>query len=51
MGVVDVFGKLRDSLSVRLGFELETLALEQCLELFVVCDDAIVNDRELPRRI
>jgi hypothetical protein len=45
---VDVLGELRDGLSVGLGLELVALALEQSLQLLVVCDDSVVDDRELP---
>ncbi|KAI1547229.1 GlmS Glucosamine 6-phosphate synthetase contains amidotransferase and phosphosugar isomerase domain [Pyrenophora tritici-repentis] len=44
----DVLCELCNSLGVGLGLELEALALKQRLEFFVVCDDAIVYDGELP---
>jgi len=45
---VDVLCELGNSLGVGLRLELEALALEQRLELLVVCDDTIVDDGELP---
>jgi hypothetical protein len=45
---VDVLCELGDGLGVGLRLELEALALEQGLELLVVCDDTIVDDGELP---
>ena len=45
---VDVLGELRDGLSVGLSLELVALALEQSLQLLVVCDDTVVDDREFP---
>jgi hypothetical protein len=45
---VDVLCELGDGLSVGLGLELETLALEEDLEFLVICDDTIVDDGELP---
>jgi hypothetical protein len=45
---VDVLCELGNGLSVGLCLELEALALEQRLELLVVCDDTIVDDSELP---
>jgi hypothetical protein len=45
---INVLCELRDGLSVRLGLELVALALEEDLELLVVCDDTIVDDGELP---
>jgi hypothetical protein len=49
--VVQVFGKLRNTLRVCLGLEPEALGFEQDLQFLVICDDAIVNDRELPRGV
>jgi hypothetical protein len=46
--VVEELGELRNALRVGLGLESEALGLEQGLQLLVVCDDAIVNDGELP---
>ena len=51
MSVVDVFGELGNAFGVCSGLELETLAFEQCLQFFVVGNDTIVNDGELPRRV
>ena len=48
MGVEEVFGELCNALGIGLGLKAETLALEEGLELFVVGDDTIVNDSELP---
>jgi hypothetical protein len=45
---VNVLCELRDGFSIRLSLELVALALEQDLELLVVCDDAVVDDGELP---
>lgn len=45
---VDVLCELGNSLCVGLRLKLEALALEQDLELLVVCDDSIVDDGELP---
>lgn len=45
---VDVLCELGNSLGVGLCLELEALALEQNLEFLVICDDAIVDDGELP---
>jgi hypothetical protein len=45
---VDVLCELGDGLCVGLRLELEALALEQRLELLVVCDDTVVDDGELP---
>lgn len=44
----DVLCELGNGLGVRLRLELEALALEQRLELLVVCDDSVVDDGELP---
>ncbi len=49
--VVQVFSKLWDDLCVRLGLKLEALALQQNSQLLVIRDDAIVDNRELPRRV
>lgn len=46
--IVNVLGQLRNGLCVGLGLKLEAFALEQRLELLVVCDDAVVHDGELP---
>lgn len=46
--VIKVLGELGNALSISLGFKLETLALKQSLELLVVRDDPVMNDRELP---
>lgn len=51
MLIIQVLGKLSNALGVGLGLKLETLALEEELQLFVVGDDAIVNYRKLPFRI
>lgn len=51
MKVVEVFGELGYALSIRLSFEAETLGLEEGLELFIVGNDAIVDDREFPARV
>ena len=48
---VDVLCELGNGLGVGLSLELEALALEQGLELLVVCDDSIVDDGELPVRV
>jgi hypothetical protein len=45
---IDVLCELRDGLSVGLRLELVALALEQDLELLVVCDDTVMDDGELP---
>jgi hypothetical protein len=45
---VDVQGKLRDGLGVSLRLELVALALEQRLQLLVVCDDTVVDDSKFP---
>jgi hypothetical protein len=44
--VVDVLGELGDTLGVRLALENLALALEQGLQLLVVGNDTIVDDRE-----
>lgn len=46
--VVEEFGEFSNALGVRIGLELEALALEKRPELFVVGDDTIVDDGELP---
>lgn len=46
--VVDVLGELRNRLGISLGLKLEALALKQDLQFLVVCDDAIVDNREFP---
>lgn len=46
--IVDVLGELRNGFGVRLGLESKALALEERLEFLVVCDDAVVDDGELP---
>ena len=46
--VVKILGELGNALGVGLGFKLETLALKQSLELLIVRDDPVMNDRELP---
>lgn len=48
VGVVNVLGELGDGLGVRLGLELEALALEESLQLLVVGNDTIVDDSKLP---
>jgi hypothetical protein len=45
---VDVLCELSNGLGIRLRLELEALALEQGLELLVVCDDSVVDNAELP---
>jgi hypothetical protein len=45
---VDVFCELGNGLGVGLSLELVALALEQGLQLLVICDDAVVDDGELP---
>lgn len=49
--IVEVFGKFGDALGVCLRLESEPLAFEECLQLLVVGNDAIVNDRKFPIRI
>jgi hypothetical protein len=49
--VIEVLCELRDALGVGVGLEPETLGLEQCLELLVVRDDAIVDNGKLPLRV
>lgn len=44
MLVVEVFGKLWDDLGICLSLKLEAFAFQQCLELFVIGDDAIVDN-------
>ena len=51
MLIIDIFGQLRNSLRIRLRLKLEPLARQQLLQLFVICDDAIVHDGELPARV
>lgn len=46
--VIDVLGKFGNAFCVRLRLELEALAFEKDFEFFIVCDDAIVDNRELP---
>ena len=41
---VNILGKLRDSFSVGLSLEFVALALEQSLQLLVVCDDTVVDN-------
>ena len=45
---VDVLCELGNGLGVGLSLELVALALEQSLQLLVVCDDTVVDDREFP---
>lgn len=45
---VEVLCELCDALGVGFGLEAVALALEEGLELLVVCDDAVVDDGELP---
>jgi hypothetical protein len=45
---VDVLGELGNGLGIGLGLELVALALEENLQLLVVCDDTVVDDGELP---
>lgn len=49
--VVDVFGQLGNALGIGLGLESESLCGQEGLEFFVVGDDSIVDDGELPVRI
>ena len=42
------FGKLGDAFSVGVGLESKALGFEEGLQFFVVGDDTIVNDSELP---
>lgn len=49
--VVEVLGELGDALRVRLGLEPEPLAFEKCLQLLVIGDDAVMNDRKFPSRV
>lgn len=49
--VKDVLGQLRNRLGIRLRLKLHALTLQQLLELLVVGDDTIVDDRELPLRV
>lgn len=46
--IVEEFGELRNAFGVGVGLKLEPLALKERLELFVVGDDTIVDDSELP---
>jgi hypothetical protein len=46
--VIDVLCQLGNALRVGLGLELVALGLEESLKLLVVCNDAIVDDGELP---
>jgi hypothetical protein len=48
VGIEEVLGELCNALGIGLGLESETLALEKSLEFFVVGNDTIVNDCELP---
>ena len=49
--VVEILGQLGNALGIGLGLEPEALALEQGLQFFVVGDDSIVHDGELPGRV
>ena len=49
--VVEVFGKLGNALGVCVGLESEASTFEKSLQLLIVGDDTIVDDRELPFRI
>lgn len=46
--IVDVLGELSDGLGIGLSLELEALALEEHLQLLVVCDDSVVDNGEFP---
>jgi len=46
--VVEELGEFGNALGVRVGLELEALAFEERPELFVVGDDTVVDDCELP---
>ena len=46
--VVEVFRKFGDTLGICICFKLESFAFEEDFELFVIRDDSIVNDGELP---
>lgn len=48
MGVVEELCEFGDTFGVGVGFELEALTFEESLEFFVVCDDTVMDDRELP---
>ena len=51
MFIVKVFGKFGDTLGICLRFKLESFALEEDFKLFIIRDDSIVNDGELPTLI
>lgn len=46
--IVDVLGQLGNGLSVGLGLEAHSLALEESPQFLVVGDDTVVDDGELP---
>ena len=48
MFIVQVLCKLGDTLGIRLSLKLEALPFEEDLEFFIIRDNSIVNDRELP---
>ena len=51
MLVVQVLGQFGNALCVGLRLEAEPLALQKGLQLLVVGDNAVVDDREFPRGI
>ena len=48
VGIVEEFGKFCNAFSIGVSLEFEALALKESLELFVVRDDAVVDNGELP---
>lgn len=46
--VVEVFGKFGNAFSVRFRLKPEPFAFQKRLQLLIVCDDSIVNNREFP---
>jgi len=46
--IVKVLGELGDALRVCLGLEPEPFAFEKCFQLFVIGDDAVMNNRKFP---
>jgi hypothetical protein len=48
MFVIKIFRKLGNAFSVSVGLEFEALRLQKRSQLFVVGDDAIVDNTELP---
>jgi len=48
VGVVEELGELCDALGVSVSLEFEALSLKESLEFLIVCDNAIMDNSELP---